>query len=365
MRELDEQALIDIANGATVLATGGGGDPYIGQIAAIDAVKRLGKPKLITVDELDAEDIVVTAFFMGSPMTAIEKLPLGVEFDAAFDCMQRALNGRLSAVMPIEIGGLESMVPLVMGIRRGLPIVDGDLMGRAEPELQLVTATLYGIKACPFVLADERSNTVLFDVVDNAWGERLGRVVTSEMGAVAAGLAYPMTATQLKECGVLGSLSYAQSIGRAAREARERKEDPLAAILGVTGGRLIFSGKIIDVQRRIERAWTLGEASIDGLADYAGSRLTIHFQNENLVATRDGTVVITVPDLITIMDAESGSAMTTEDLRYGFRVNVLGIPCAPVWRTEAGIALAGPRHFRYPFDYVPFEQSFLINRTTP
>jgi DUF917 family protein len=152
---------------------------------------------------------------------------------------------------------------------------------------------------------------------------------------------------------VLGSLTYAESIGRAAREAREQKADPLAAILAVTNGILLFSGKIVDVQRRIERAWTLGEATIEGFGDYSNSRLNIHFQNENLIAIRDGSVVATVPDLITIMDAENGFAMTNEDLRYGFRVDVLGIPCAPIWRSEAGIALSGPRHFRYNFDYVP------------
>jgi DUF917 family protein len=363
MRELDAQAIEDIATGSAVLATGGGGDPYIGKIAALAAIGRYGRPKLLTVDELDAESMVVTAFFMGSPMTALEKLPLGVEFDAAWECMQDAMNGRLTAIMPVEIGGLESMVPLVVAAKRGLPIVDSDLMGRAFPEIQLVTATLFGIKANPFVLADERSNTVLFDVIDNVWAERLGRVITSEMGAVAAGLTYAMTPAQLKQCGVLGSLSYAETIGRSAREARERKEDPVQAVLKVTSGRLIFAGKVVDVQRRIERAWTRGEASIDGTGDYAGSNMAVHFQNENLVAIRDGDIVATVPDLITIMDAESGLAMTTEDVRYGFRVVVLGMPCADIWRSEAGVALAGPRHFGYQIDYRPLEITFSAGAT--
>jgi DUF917 family protein len=30
--------------------------------------------------------------------------------------------------------------------------------------------------------------------------------------------------------------------------------------------------------------------------------------------------------------------------------------CDPVWRTEAGLAAAGPRAFGYDFDYVPVEE---------
>jgi len=84
--------------------------------------------------------------------------------------------------------------------------------------------------------------------------------------------------------------------------------------------------------------------------------MVVQFQNENLVAIRDGTIVASVPDLITMLDAELGDAITTEHLRYGYRVVVIGIRCDPKWRTPAGIALAGPRHFGYEVDYVPIER---------
>jgi uncharacterized protein len=88
-----------------------------------------------------------------------------------------------------------------------------------------------------------------------------------------------------------------------------------------------------------------------------GAQMTIQFQNENLVALRGGDVLASVPDLITILDSESGNAITTEHLRYGYRVVVLGIPCDPKWRTPAGIALGGPRHFGYDIDYSPLKGS--------
>jgi hypothetical protein len=35
---------------------------------------------------------------------------------------------------------------------------------------------------------------------------------------------------------------------------------------------------------------------------------------------------------------------------------VISFACAPVWRTEPGIAVAGPRAFGYDFDYRPVEE---------
>ena len=178
--------------------------------------------------------------------------------------------------------------------------------------------------------------------------------------AICAGAAFPVTGKQVREAAVLGSISYTERIGRAIREANAAKRDAIAAILEVTNGALIFRGKIVDVQRRTSKGWALGECVLEGMDSDTGARMVVRFQNENLVAIRDDEIIASVPDLITIIDAESGQAITTEYLRYGFRVVVLGIPCDPKWRTPAGIELGGPRHFRYDIDYVPLEQRFAM-----
>ncbi|MGH3839399.1 MAG: DUF917 family protein, partial [Pseudonocardiaceae bacterium] len=65
-----------------------------------------------------------------------------------------------------------------------------------------------------------------------------------------------------------------------------------------------------------------------------------------------------VPDLIIILDAETGVPITTEQLRYGFRVSVIAAVCDFRWRTGQGLALVGPRAFGYDFDYIPIEERF-------
>jgi DUF917 family protein len=123
--------------------------------------------------------------------------------------------------------------------------------------------------------------------------------------------------------------------------------------LAITGGERLFHGKIVDVVRRTERGFARGEATFAGLGADDGHRLVIRFQNENLIAMRDGEVVASVPDLITVLDAETGEPITTESLRYGFRTVVVGMPCAAAWRSEAGLNLVGPRVFGYDVAYRP------------
>ena len=70
------------------------------------------------------------------------------------------------------------------------------------------------------------------------------------------------------------------------------------------------------------------------------------------MAERDGEVLATTPDLIAVVEADSGAPVTTDSLKYGQRLIALAWPSNPMWRTPEGIALVGPRYFKYDRDYV-------------
>ena len=356
MRKLDAEQLKDIARGAAILGTGGGGDPYLGTLAALRALEQYGSPTVLDPDELDDDALVALPVMVGAPVPLIEKFSFGPELDYVFAALNRFLDGRLVALMSPEMGGVNSVVPIALGARLGIPVVDADGMGRAYPEIDLTTLTLFDVSASPFALADEHGNNIVINGVNNRWVERLARATVVEFGAICAGMGFPLSGAQLREAAVLHTLSYAEEIGRAIREAHDAKADAIDEIVRITNGFVLFRGKIIDVQRRTMHGWSIGDAVMEGTDEFTGSQMRVSFQNENLVAFHEEDVVASVPDLITIIDAESGEAITTERLRYGFRVIVLGMPCDEKWRTPAGVALGGPGHFRYEFDYVPIEQ---------
>ncbi len=355
MRLLDEQAIEDIAVGAAVLGTGGGGDPFIGKLMALQAVAEHGPVRLIGIDEVPDDALVVPTAMMGAPTVIVEKIPSGKEILSSFDSLQSYLGRPVFATMPIEAGGVNSMIPIALAATLGLPMVDADGMGRAFPELQMVTFHLHGIAASPMMISDEKGNSVLFNTIDNVWTERLARAATVQMGGSAMDAIYPMTGEQLKRGSIPGIVTFTERIGQVLRLAKNAGADPVAAVLEVTEGVELFRGKVADIVRRTDGGFVRGLAEFAGMDDFAGQRLRLEFQNENLIARTDDAVLATTPDLIVVLDAETGRPITTEGMRYGARGVIVGIRCHEQWRTPMGIETVGPRYFGYDLDYVPLE----------
>ena len=103
--------------------------------------------------------------------------------------------------------------------------------------------------------------------------------------------------------------------------------------------------------RRATEGFLRGVARFDGLDDFRGSRLTINFQNEWIVAWRDERPLAMSPDLICVLDSVSGEAVGSETIRYGQRVTVIALPPPPIFLTPKGLEHVGPRAFGYDLDF--------------
>jgi DUF917 family protein len=274
----------------------------------------------------------------------------------AYQALETYMGKKATALISNEIGGSNSLEPVMPAAIARLPIVDADGMGRAFPELQMKTFFAYGVPYTPLVLADEKGNTCIFtEAISATWLERMARAVTIQMGCVACYAVAPMTADQVRRTAVPNTLTLARAVGGAVRQARVSHRDPVEAILDVHPGKVLFHGKIIDVERRTTSGFARGKLAIEGLGAYSGGRMDIEFQNENLIARVDGDVVCIVPDLICVVDTERGEPITTELLRYGFRVTVVGFPAPDLWKVSPGLEVVEPRAFGYDLDYVPLE----------
>lgn len=356
MRMIDEQALLDLTLGSTILGSGGGGDPHVGMLLARDAIRAHGPVPLVDLDEVpDDANIVFVAGF-GAPGVLIEKLPRAAEFERIVQELERFTGKKYDYVCPAEAGGLNAVTPFASAAPSGLPVIDADGMGRAFPKLEMVTPTLYGGKATPLVMLDEHGNALFAETATNAWAEDMARAGVLASGAIATMALYPMTGAEAKKWLVRGALTAATEIGRAIREAREQHRDPVAAVLEQQDGVLLFTGKVTSVERANKNGWTIGEAKMSGLDAFEGQEFTMLFQNENLAALRNGEYVATTPDLIMAMELDSGEPIPSEVIRYGYRVAIIGLPADPHWRSEAGIAISGPREFGYEVDFRPVEE---------
>lgn len=355
MRLLGKEEIENIAIGAALLGTGGGGDPYIGKLMALQAIEEYGPIKLISIDEVPEGALIVPSAMMGAPTVMIEKVPSGEEAESAFEALKEYMGQEIYATMPIEAGGVNSLLPLALAAKLGLPVIDGDGMGRAFPELQMVTFYLDGVSATPMVLADEKGNNIVLNTINNNWAERIARSVTVDMGGSVMLAIYPMTKEQVQQSAILNTLTLEEEIGATVRHAKEHSIAPITAILELLNGFELFKGKVADINRVTTEGFAKGTATIAGVDHHLGETCTLFFQNEHLLAKKGDEVLCVTPDLIAVLDTDTGIPITTEGIRYGARCTVIGIPANEKWRTEKGIETVGPTYFGYDVPYTKIE----------
>lgn len=354
MRSISKDDVDNIGLGASVLGAGGGGNVESGTLFLKHAIEIYGNVKLITLDELQDEDLVVPLGEMGAPVVGLEKFGEMKDPKLIVEFLCEKLGRKATAVSAVEVGGSNSIVPMVAALALGVPMVDADSMGRAFPETQMTSFHLNGLVASPLALMDERGNKVMVEAVDTFWAEKIARTITSLMGARSFVATFGMNGKVAKAACIGGTITLSQRIGEVLNRAHAG-EARLGALSKLVNGSILFRGKIVDVNRKTIGGFNKGDVSIQGVDEHSGKSCNIAFQNENLICRVGDRVMATVPDIITILNSETLNPITTEELRYGYRVAVIGIPAAPIWRTEKGIQVAGPRYFGYDLNYVPVE----------
>ena len=347
---VDKKSLNAIALGGAVLGSGGGGDPYVGRLMTQQSIEKSGGVKVIDIESLPDDALILPIAMMGAPTVMVEKFPSGNEFAQLIPMIEKMLTKPVSAILCAEAGGLNSTIPFVAASKLGLPIIDGDAMGRAFPELQMVTFTLGGISATPMAMVDEKGNGCTFDTISNVWTEKLARAITIQMGGSAMCSLYPVTAKQCKDYIIRGSLSLIHHIGNIIEKHSFNAYQLLVKELN---GKHLFQGRVRDVERRSEGGWNRGIVKLEGTGEFVNRDAKIDFQNEFLVAMEGDAILATTPDLICVFDANTGAPVTAETIKYGLAVNVLGLPCDPIWRSEKALDIIGPRYFKYDIDYQP------------
>ena len=136
---LTETDLEDLATGAWILGTGGGGDPYFSMLETKLLYERGARVSVIDPLSLDDDDLICCVGKMGAPLVTQEKLGDGEAIAETIRRMERYLGRRFRAVMAIEIGGGNGIQPLMAAAHLGIPVVDCDAMGRAYPQAEMTS----------------------------------------------------------------------------------------------------------------------------------------------------------------------------------------------------------------------------------
>ncbi len=358
--KIDVHHLDDLALGSVFLATGGGGDPYVPKLIAEEALKKFGPVEVIEAEDLNDDAYIVTIGGVGAPTVSLELLPSIEDAAKTLEAFEQQVGRRVDAVASFEIGGGNSLIPLVAAAGRGIPVVNGDGMGRALPEAQMMTYAIAGVKPTPAIAYDYAGNITSFSTSTTEVYERHIRSLAMSAGGMITTAEHPMSGRQIKEALIPGTLTFSIELGKILHENRGNAEEllkPLQSIFepSIYGDcRCLFMGKVIDKSTRIIGGYDIGEATIEAF-DGVGDTLSVSIKNEYLFAKVGEKVVATVPDLIVIVDYETSTPINAERLRFGQRVAVFAVGCPDFYRSKRALDVVSPRCFGFDVDYVPLE----------
>lgn len=366
MRTLSWQQVDDILAGATALGCGGGGEYEEGRELMRRAYDAGRAVRLAAPDELADEALVCVPYGVGGLTLGDEAVYAGLEAPAehpavlAVRALSEHLGMRFAALITGELGGTSISDAFFPAAMLDLPVVDADPVGRAVPELEHSLFKVHGLPIAPEAVVNEVGDTVIVTrIADDARAEALVRALAVASRNLVWVADHALPWGDLRGVLVLGAIDLAERVGAALRGARERGEDGAAAVAAAAGGRVVFRGRVTSFEWQERDGFTWGELELAGEAADAGSVYRVWSKNENLMAWRDGVPDVTTPDLICCFSTETGGPITNPHHRPGADVTVVGAPAAPQWRTPAGVATLGPRHFGFDVDYVPLERRAL------
>jgi len=367
-RILENDDLEDMLIGVGILGTGGGGDPeFFGRPLIEWDLKKGREYRIIDPNEVRDEAFIVSGGYAGSVKAytsigqMLQRWEKSFELLEAFKIMEGIHNRKIDYVVPFEPGGVNTSVILSLAARAGIMTIDGDGLGRAAPETQMSSFLGHGISLTPMPFVDMEGNVIIVKhATKPTYPDEIMRAALVLNGGIGANNHYPMTGKQLKDSVVPNTISLSIEIGHAVSDAVKSKKDPIEALIGVSKGIELFQGIIKSMRGEDVRAHYLAKAVIEGLEEYAGKEMEIVFKNETMMGRINGQVVAVFPDLLCIIDPETGKGLMTANLRDGTKVAVVGLPAHKRLReclkTKTGREAFSPARFGCPeVKYEPIE----------
>ncbi|MGC9019903.1 MAG: DUF917 domain-containing protein [Candidatus Methanodesulfokora sp.] len=345
--------------GATILGTGGGGSPADGLKMLSDVLRKGKTIKLVDVEEIPKDGFAVVPYDVGSIAPDIKtKKPVRIKepIRRAFEEMERIIGGKIVAVVASEIGGGNTPVALSIAAELGIPAVDGDLLGRAAPELHQCTVNILGIPMYPSVIVGESGNVVVVrEYADIDDYEAIARYLSVLSGKYVSVVDTPMDYDKASKAVVRKTISTSIRLGEEVIRARNEKRNPIDAVVNVLNGWKIFEGIVDKYKWRDEGGFLKGEAFVKGVGEFSGRILRSWIKNEHIMVWIDDKPVVMPPDMFMLL-RDDGEPVTNTELREGDKVCGVAAKAPAIWRTPEGLKYFGPRHFGFDYDYTPVEE---------
>ncbi|MDR2527994.1 MAG: DUF917 family protein [Synergistaceae bacterium] len=305
----EELAAAAILGGA-VLGGGGGGGMTKGRANAKEALVS-GKLRLVDVDDVPPETILVTGSAVGAP-AAKEAQALPKDYARVVELLSENGCPKPGGFIPNECGGSSITNGWVPAALMGLPLVDALCNGRAHP-----TGTMgsMGLHKNPEYVSQQAAaggnpqKGLYLELYVSGKLDAVApliRAAADRAGGLVAVARNPVKASYAKRYGAPGALRQAIKLGQKIKVAKT-PQAMVEAAAEFLGGQVVARGSVSELELTTRGGFDSGRVVI-------GSFETT-FWNEFMTLEQNGKRLGTFPDLIMTFDALNGLPVTTAELK--------------------------------------------------
>ena len=340
-----ETELIQILKGATLLAAGGGGSFRLGQ-SILEEFKLQNPDIPIQFEVYDASQMregehSFSVAIMGSPTAHASAADLAKVSLMAYNETE-ALANRFGKnpqyALALELGGANTLIPLLCAMKYNTNVLDADLCGRAVPGLETILSSINNLPTAPFALTDSNGNSydfIMSNPYDAVAVESSAVAILNHLQTNGGVTGYYFDQNEINANIPTGTITTCLQIGQCieifeAMTIEQRKATPLFEMLnqmnlGVRCATLTERASTIrDFHQepagggaRDKGYYYLGEEGTPGKDFF------VQFNNESMavsVLQEDGTYrcIATAPCIITMYDENTGMPLTNADLKEQF-----------------------------------------------
>lgn len=324
---LDQDAGKAVVYGGAVLGGGGGGTITSGLERANIAVS-MGNPTLVTLDDLDDSDLVITASAVGAP-AAKDRFFLPVDAIKAMELVQQKIKKPIAGIITNENGPASGVNGWLQSAMMKIPVVDAPANGRAHPTGMMGAMGIQRLDDYHSIQSAVGGNPGTGKYLEMLVEGRLQvtanlvRQAAVQSGGLVMVMRDPLPVSYLKDNAAPGGTSQAMMIGRAMLDAMG--QGPLTiidAIVSSTGGSIFCQGSISELQLHTVGGYDLGRLTVSG----EGVDAELTFWNEFMTLESGTARHASFPDLITLISLETGMPMAIAEIRQNDKVAVLVVP---------------------------------------
>jgi len=271
--------------------------------------------------------------------------------------LEKYIGKKIDAIVPIELGGINTPAPIDAAARLGKKVINGDYAGRAIPEIVQTTPSMAGKNVCPMTSVDEWGNIVYIEKVKNhLCAEAMGKAISTVAFGLVGQTSFVMTGKEMKEIIIEGTITESLAVGKVLREAAELSKDPAKEVADLLNGWVLFKGKVVEKDWKDKEGYFWGTNTISGADEFSGQEFKIWFKNENHITWLNGKVYVTSPDIIEVIDSKTGEPITNPAIKVGDVVSVIGVKKKAAFDNKVGVDRVGPTHYGFNIKHKSIEE---------